>query len=81
LTCLAGGLTKDTQNLSLKFHKIHGHHRTPWMQDEVDTVWKLMQVVADSLAHAALDTVAFMRFAQYLSRCEPDARAGNRRGV
>jgi hypothetical protein len=67
-------LPEDTQNLGCQFHEIHVHDRTPRMQDEIDACGQLMQMPAYGLAHAALDAIALMSFAQHLADSQPHTR-------
>ena len=73
-TASASGLFKNTHNLRLKFRKFEGQHVAAGMEDEIETDRQQIDVAAQSLAHAALDAIAFVGFAQNFAHCEADAR-------
>jgi len=73
---LLPGLLKDTHNLRLKFRKFKREHNAPWVQYQIESMGKHLHMPPQSLAHAPLDAVAFMRLAQHLARRNPDARSG-----
>lgn len=71
---LGGGLFKDTQNLALKLRKVHGEHDAARMKDEIAAWRQEIDVATESLAHAALDAIAFVGLADDLADRETDAR-------
>ena len=72
---LASGLVKDTHNLILKFREFQRQHNAPWMQDQIEAGREHFDMTPQHLAHAPLDAIAFMRFAEYLACGEPHTRA------
>ena len=75
---LGVGLLKDTHNLGLEFREFDGEHRAARMQDQIEAQGQQVHMAAQHLAHAALDAIALVRFAQHLAGGEPNARAGRR---
>ena len=75
------GLFKNTHNLRLKLRKFHGEHVAAGMEDEIEARWKQAGVAAQSLSHAALDAVTFVRLADYLADGEADARPRRKRRI
>jgi hypothetical protein len=65
---------KNTHNLSFKFPKFDGENGAAWMEDEVAALGQQVDVAAQSLAHAALDAIALMGFAQDLAGSEANPR-------
>jgi hypothetical protein len=64
---------KDTHNLRLKFRKIDGEDETAGMEDEVGALGQQLDVPPQDVAHAALDAIPFMGFAQHLAYGETHA--------
>jgi hypothetical protein len=60
-------LFKDTHDLSLKFRKFDRKHRTPRMQDQIETPGKQLHMASQRLAHPPLDAVALVRLAQHFA--------------
>src|SRR5262249_23415689 len=75
--CVAGRLSmclfKDTHDLGFEFREFHGEHHAARMEDEIAASGKKIDVAAQDLAHAALDAVTIMSFAQHLAGSKPDA--------
>jgi hypothetical protein len=67
---------KDTHNLRFKFREFHSHDETARMEDEIEASGQLANVAAETVAHAPLDAVALMRFADYLTDGKADAGTG-----
>jgi len=74
-------LMKDTQNLRVKFREFNGHDETAGMKDEIKALRKQFDMATEAFAHAALDAVAFMGFADYLADGKSDTRAGRQRSA
>ena len=77
--CLSPRLMKDTHNLSFQFPEFECHHKPPRMQNEIEPRRQQIHMPPQSLAHAPLDAIAFMRFAQHLARGQTHARPGSQR--
>jgi hypothetical protein len=59
---------QDTHNLSFKFREFEGEHDAAGMQDEVAALWKEVDVTPQNIAHAPLDPIAFVGFAEHFAR-------------
>jgi hypothetical protein len=78
---LSPRLMEDTHNLSFKFPEFDGHHKPSRMQDEIEPRREQIHMPPQSLAHAPLDAIAFMRFAQHFARGQTHARPGRERST
>lgn len=74
--CLGGCLLKDTHNLALKFRELYGEHNPARMKDEIVSHGNEVNVTAQSLAHASLDSVAVVSLAQHLANGQSNSRTG-----
>ena len=74
---LSPRLMKDTHNLSFKFPEFECHHKPPRMQNEIEPRREQIHMSPQSLAHAPLDAIAFMRFAQHFAGGQTHARPGS----
>ena len=68
-------LFENTHDFGFEFREIHGEHNSPGVQDQVVSRGNERDMAAQRLAHAALDAIAVVGFAQHLTRGEADAGA------
>src|SRR5271168_3364687 len=73
--CLYG--TKDVSYFTLERGKLQVDYAAAGVEDDVDRRVEAGKVVADRLAHAALDAIAIDGLAHDLANGESDARAGS----
>jgi hypothetical protein len=74
--CVVFCLPKDAHNFCLKFGEFDGQHCAAGMENQIAALGKHLDVVAQDFAHAALDAVAFMGFADHFAHSKPNARLG-----
>jgi len=72
LSCLRRCLTKDTQNLALKFPKFNRHYLPPRMQYQIHAHRQHIQMHPHRSTHPPLDPVPLVRLAQNLAHGQPN---------
>src|ERR1700679_56203 len=67
---------KDTHNLGLKFPEFKRHDKPPRMENQIEPRREQIHMAPESLAHAPLDAIAFMRLAEHFACGQSHARSG-----
>lgn len=75
--CLRPCLCKDTHDLGFEFREFDGKNRAAGMKDEVSVAWQQVEMTAQHFAHAPLDAIALVGFANDFACGETDAGASS----